>query len=128
MQAFLKTPSGDIYAAYRIGGAKAFEGGFILFGTGAEEILEYHELPTAVAIVWRDCVSDGLLAHRPHRPFRQIDWGEMAWLADPVWAAQNYPREAVPAMAPSDVGRSVSPARRNVPIRQEPESSTSVAD
>jgi hypothetical protein len=106
---FFRAPSRNAYSIDRIGGAKATEEYYIILGNAPDEILEFMEVPTEVAIAWRDATVDLLSTHRPHRPLRQIDWSGLAVSADPKWAADQGwitpPAPQAPAAAP------VSPVR-----------------
>jgi hypothetical protein len=98
---FILTPAGDAYSISRIGGAKAVDGGFILFGAGPDEILEYQEAPTDVAIAWRNAAVALLGSHRPNRPVRQIDWLGLAATVDEPWARQmGWTSPAAPVPTP----------------------------
>jgi hypothetical protein len=86
---FIKTPSDNMYSKERVGGVKALENALMILGNGPDEILEYLEVPTAVALAWRDALVNLLSGHRPNRPLRQLDWLAIAASADPTWAAAN---------------------------------------
>jgi len=109
MSAHLVTPAGDAYSVDRIGGVRATDGGFLLLGNGADEILEWTEAPTAVALAWRDHLVSLLSSHRPRRPLKQLDWLGIAASVDPQWAAEQ-------GWQPADAGTPVaSPARVAAP-------------
>jgi hypothetical protein len=111
---FILTPAGDAYSISRIGGAKAVEGGFILFGAGPDEILEYQEAPTAVAIAWRNATVALLGSYRPNRPVRQIDWLGLAATVDEPWARQQgWTAPAGPATPPAAPVATATPKRIN---------------
>jgi hypothetical protein len=95
---FFSSPEGNIYAVGRIGGAKAVLSGFLLLGAGPDDILEYSEVPTTVAIAWRDAARRVLQAYRPGRQPVQADWKALAAAADPAWAEEHLgvPRQAAP--------------------------------
>lgn len=87
---FLTSPEGNVYATSRIGGAKAVDGGFVLLGTGVgnDRVLEYIETPTAVAIAWRNALSQTLTASHNDRRLPKIDWVGLAAEIDRPWATQ----------------------------------------
>lgn len=86
---FLRAPDGCSYNVHRIGGVKAPASGYVLLGTGANELLCYVETSPKVAIAWRDATVEVLANHRPDRQLPQIDWAGLAIEADPDWAAEN---------------------------------------
>jgi hypothetical protein len=98
---FLPTPAGNVFAIQRIGGAKAVPTGFLLLGTGVDEILEYIETPSTVAMAWRDAIAHALQHHRPGRTLPSLDWASLAAAADPTWAAENLGVPEAPAPAPA---------------------------
>ena len=87
--AFIKTPSGNVFSHYRIGGVKAPEGYFIILGNGADEIVEFLEVPIEVALLWRDELVELLTTLRPNRAVRQLDWMALAATVDVAWATEN---------------------------------------
>jgi len=111
MSNFLTSPEGNAYSLFRIGGAKAIESGFLLLGSGAEEILEYIPTPTGVALAWRDALVTMLSGHRPNRPIRQIDWVGLAADVDFEWASAWAPQNGwIAPAAPTEAG--TQPVRR----------------
>jgi hypothetical protein len=117
MSVFLTSPEGNSYSLFRIGGAKAVDSGFLLLGTGAEEILEYIATPTDVGLGWREALVDLLRSYRPNRPIRQIDWVGIAAMTDfewaKDWAASNgWAIPEPPQGAPAPTASSTQPKRR----------------
>ena len=49
---FLRSPQGNVFHIGRIGGAKAVEEGFLLLDNSEQGLLEYSEVPAAIAIAW----------------------------------------------------------------------------
>ena len=86
---FLRSPQGNVFHNGRIGGAKAVEEGFLLLDNSEQGLLEYSEVPTAIAIAWRDSVVDSLTSYRPKRPVKQIDWWGIAAKIDEGFARKN---------------------------------------
>jgi hypothetical protein len=121
MAAFLVTPEGAVHNVERIGGAKAVEDGFLLLGTAPDEILEWMEVPTAVAMAWRDAVAALLAAHRPRRPLKQLEWLKIAAGVDLPWAeTQGWTApEPTPVAALQPVVAAAPPVRR-LPDRESP--------
>jgi hypothetical protein len=88
---YLTTPAHNVYSIGRIGGAKATANHFVILGQGTNEALEIHACPGAVAVAWRDALTEILLAPRPSRGGGdQIDWAELAFAVDPKWAEKHY--------------------------------------
>jgi len=116
---FLLTPAGDAYSISRIGGAKAVDDGFLLFGAGTDEILEYHEVPTRVAVCWRNATVTLLSSYRPNRPVKQIDWLSLAATVDEPWARKlGWTAPVVAAVAPAQPIATTTSQRANMtPLR-----------
>lgn len=110
---FLRSPQGNGFHISRIGGAKAVQDGFLLLEISEQGLLEYSEVPTAIAIAWRDALVDSLTSYRPKRPVTQIDWWGIAATIDEALARENgwVPADKEdPANSPSSV-----PPRRKSP-------------
>lgn len=86
---FLRSPHGNVFHIGRIGGAKAVEEGFLLLDNSEQGLLEYTEVPTAIAIAWRDAVVEALTSYRPKRPVKQVDWWGIAAKTDEALARLN---------------------------------------
>jgi hypothetical protein len=86
---FIRSPRDDLYSLGRIGGVKATESGFLLFGNGAEEILEFIETPASVAVAWRDELGGLMDSLQRGRRASQIDWLGVAAQVDAKWATEN---------------------------------------
>jgi hypothetical protein len=112
---FFSSPEDSVFSVHRIGGAKAVETGYLLLGTGPDEILEYIVVPTKVAVAWRDATRRVLQNYRPGRQLSSVDWASLAAEADPAWAEENLgvPQQALvaPALTP------VTAPAPNRPIR-----------
>jgi hypothetical protein len=98
---FLSTPDGNVFTIQRIGGAKAVLNGFLLLGTGVDEVLEYVDTPTEVALAWRNAIVQVLQHYRPGRTLPSLDWRMIAAEAHPSWAEERYGVPAVPAPTPA---------------------------
>jgi hypothetical protein len=98
---FFSSPEGNVYAVQRVGGVKAVESGFLLLGTGADEVLEYIEVPAEVAVAWRDAAVRVLGSYRPGRSLPAADWKSLAAEADPAWAAEHLGVQPLATPAPS---------------------------
>lgn len=99
MSSFLIFPGGEAVNVERIGAVKAVEGGFLVLGNAPDDYLSWCDVPTAVAVAWRDATARLLAGHRPRRPVKQPDWIELAVSADPAWAATQGWAPAAPAAA-----------------------------
>ena len=83
---YIATPDGNVLAPSKIGGCKAVPNGFVILGTGTNEVLEYIVCPPAVSLAWRKAFSPMLLGGaRSGRPLLQLDWIAIAMAADPEW-------------------------------------------
>lgn len=121
MSAFFVTAGGDVRNVECIGGAKAVEGGFLLLGIGQDEILEWMEVPTPVALAWRDAVVGLLSTYRPRRPLKQLDWLGIAAGVDPQWsAAQGWKPAEPPAAAAPPPAPTPAPTVRRIADRPPP--------
>ena len=137
MPIFVTFPSGSLFNLFSIGGVKAVETGLLTLGvgTGAEPpILDYFPCPSEVAVAWRNALTSAIEAHshRPNRPFKQIDWLDVAAGADLQWATSQGcddgsgggggrgPGAPSAAAAAAPTSPSSAPARRHAgPAKQE---------
>lgn len=112
---FINSPEGNVYSLSRIGGGKALDSGFVLLGTGTgnDRVLEYIEAPTAVAVAWRNALSQALVNARSDRPVQQIDWIGLAVGADADWTKQWAETQGLPIPAAGHKAEGVGPKRRD---------------
>lgn len=109
MPFFFTDPDGNLLSAARVGGVKAVASGFVILGTGDDEVLCYTETPPDVAIKWRDALSLRLIQGYRGRRERDIDWLALATEINPEWAAERgYP----PSPSDQALASAAQPVRR----------------
>ena len=86
---FFTDPEGNLFSTERVGGVKAVSSGFVVLGSGVDEVLSYTETPPEVAIEWRDALNQLLLNGHRSRRCQDIDWLALAARVAPDWATSN---------------------------------------
>lgn len=89
MSIFFIDPEGNLFSSDRVGGVKAATTGFVILGTGDDEVLSYIETPPEVALVWREALNPVLIQGYRGRRSQGIDWWGLAAAVDPEWTAKQ---------------------------------------